>query len=122
MSPDDKLRVALIEHRLSVDRNFHLRLDGVETGQSRVIFRSPDEGRPIGSERIVWSADSSRFLLLGRHFYQADAARLPTGEQPYLMMDVPSGQIWRNASQQSEFPDFTIDDLKLISWTGWSPD
>jgi len=116
------MRVTLRERRLDIDRNFDLLLEDVKTGRSRIIFRSPDEGRPVGSERIIWSVDGSRFLLLGRHFYAADATRLKTGEQPYLMMDVPSGKIWCNASQQSEFSAFTIDNLRMISWVGWTPD
>jgi hypothetical protein len=121
LSPDDKWRVTLIERRLDIDRNFQLRLEKVGTEWTRTVFRSPDEGRPIGSERIVWSKDGSRFLLLGRHFYQTDADRLSSGEQPYLMMDVPSGRIWCNAHQQTEFPKFDSDHLGEIEWLEWTP-
>jgi hypothetical protein len=75
LSPDDKFRVIILERRLGlldIDRNFHVRLEDVKTGRGKVIFRSPDEGRPVGSERIIWSLDSSRFVLLGRHFSVAD--------------------------------------------------
>jgi hypothetical protein len=122
LSPDDKIRVTLVERRLDIDRNFHLRLEDVKTGNVKVIFRSPDEGRPVGSERIIWSVDSTRFVLLGRHFYQADAERLSTGEQPYLMIDVFSGRTWCNAHQQSDYAGFSVDDLKRVSWFGWTPD
>jgi hypothetical protein len=122
MSPNDNLRVMLRERRLDIDRNFDLLLEHVEERRSRIVFRSPDEGRPVGSERFIWSADGSRFLLLGRHFYAANAPRLSGEEQPYLMMDVSSGKIWCNASQQSEFPAFTVDDLRNVSWVGWTPD
>ncbi len=119
ISPDDNLRVTLSERGAFIDRNFDLRLGEAKI---RVIFRSPDEGRPTGSERIIWSADGSRFLLLGRHFFTIDSSKLASGEKAYLMMDVPSGKIWCNASQQSTFPPFTIDDLRKISWFGWTPD
>ena len=122
LSPDDRWRVTLIERRLDVDRNFQLRLEDVKTGKVRVIFRSPDEGFPVGSERIVWSADGSRFLLLGRHFYKADATRLSSGEQLYLMMDLQSGKISCNGHQQSDYPAFSIDDVRATTWVGWSPE
>jgi hypothetical protein len=103
LSPDNALRVVLIE-RPGFDRNFELRLEQTRGGHSRTVYRSPDEGRPAGSERIVWSADSTRFVLLGRHFFVTERGKLPTGEQAYLMMDVRSGQAWCNAAQQSGFP------------------
>ena len=121
LSPDDKWRVILVERRLFIDRNFHVRLEEVETGQTRTIFQSPDEGRPIGSERFVWSQDASRFLLLGRHFYRCDSAALPSGEQAYLMMDLNSDQIWCNAGQQTQFPEFGTDEIAAINWIDWTP-
>jgi hypothetical protein len=88
----------------------------------RTVFRSPDEGRPIGSERIVWSVDGSRFLVLGRHFYGSDAARFPSGEQAYFLMDLPTGKVWCNAGQQTEYPGFGMDVIEEMKWVGWSPE
>jgi hypothetical protein len=120
LSPDDALRVILVE-RPGFDRNFELRLTQVRTGEARTVFQSPDEGRPSGSERIVWSADGSRFLLLGRHFFVTERAKLAGGEQAYLMMDVRSGQQWCNASQQPRLPGFGVDELRAVKWLGWAP-
>jgi hypothetical protein len=122
LSPDDRWRVVLVERPAWIDRNFTVRLEDIDTGSSRVVFRSPDEGGPVGSERVVWSADGSKFLLLGRYFVTDDAGQLPTGEQAYLLMDVRSGQIWCNSPQQSQFPNFDIKELHAIKWLGWSAD
>ena len=120
LSPDDSLRIIVVEHPSSLDRNFDVVIEDVATQQSRVVFHSPDEGRPIGSERVVWSADGSRFLILGRHFYIAERGKLPTGDQIYLMVDVRSGQMWCNASQQNQYPGFGIEDVRAIRWHGWA--
>lgn len=123
LSPDDALCVKLVEVESSfrVARNFRILLTYLGSGEARTVFHSPDEGRPIGSERVVWSADSSRFLLVGRHFIVSEGARLPTGEAAYLMMDVPTGQIWCNATQQSSLRGFGIEDLRSVNWHGWTP-
>jgi hypothetical protein len=59
LSPDDRMRVQLteIKTRFRIDRNFQLRLEDMNSLQSRIVFRSPDEGSPIGSERVIWSVD-----------------------------------------------------------------
>lgn len=120
LSPDDALRVRLVELPNRIDRNFELRLEDLRKpdGGTRTVFRSPDEGRPEGSERIVWSKDGSRFLLLGRHFYVHGNARLPSGESLYLMYEVPSGRVWCNAQQVSGVPSFSLQDVSTISWFG----
>jgi hypothetical protein len=120
-SPDDALRVVVVERPGYIDRNFEVRLEDTATGQTRTVFQSPDEGRPIGSERVVWSADGSRFLLLGRHFFVTERGKLSTGEQAYLMMDVRTGQVWCNASQQSQHVGFGVEALRTVRWVGWPP-
>lgn len=120
LSPDDALRVVLVEQP-GFDRNLELRLVQVRTGEARTVFQSPDEGRPPGSERIVWSADSTRFVLLGRHFYVTERGKLAGGEQAYLMMDVRSGQVWCNAAQQKNLPGFGVEELRAVKWLGWAP-
>lgn len=121
LSPDDTLRIRLIERGVFIDRNIQVRLEDIDSGRERVAFRSPDEGRPAGSERIIWSADGRRFLLLGRHFIVPDRSKLPGGEQAYLMMDVRSGQVWCNSQQQSRYPGFGLEELRAVAWLGWAP-
>jgi len=122
VSPDGSALVRLVELPSFIDRNFELRLvtikEGTEQGAATTVFRSPDEGRPAGSERIVWSKDSSVFLLLGRHFYVTDEAKLPNGEMLYLFYDLRSGKTLCNATQQSQYPSFTVKELGSVEWVG----
>jgi hypothetical protein len=117
LSPDERLRVNLVEAPGNfIDRNFDLRLEQVDGRATKTLFRSPDEGRPEGSERIVWAADSSRFVLVGRHFDAGDAPRLSTAETLYLMCEVATGRLWCNSRQQQQFPPFSLQDLEGVEW------
>lgn len=115
LSPDDQWTVHLIERPSFLDRNFKLVLKGDSQEGAATIFRSPDEGRPIGSERIVWSPDSTQFALLGRHFYTDGKGQLANGETLYLLYDLPSGKSWCNSPQQTEYPNFTLRDAPWIA-------
>jgi hypothetical protein len=119
-SPDGSRRVILRELPVFADRNFSLVLEDLRTGQTNEVFRSPDEGVP-GSERIVWSEDSTRFLLLGTNFFTLSHASLPSGEQLYLVYDTVSGSLRCNAAQQSKHESFTTNDITAIKWLGFSP-
>ena len=96
LSPDEKQQAVLLERSISpIDRSFKIRLNG------DIIFWSPEEGYPIGSERFLWSRDSSNLLLVGRHFLIANDldVELTTGESLYLLYNVPTKQIWCNTSR-----------------------
>jgi hypothetical protein len=86
LSPDETARVLLIE-KSSVDRNLKVFIQKRgETAQP--IYLSGDLGKPSGSERVVWSSNSSKFILVGRHFdIKPDTAKLSTGENLYLLYD-----------------------------------
>ncbi len=104
VSPDGRYRVSLIETSpdLSVDRNFALTLTDLKTGAVSRIFESPDEGRPPGTERFVWSAGGDAFALFGRHFVADKEFVLASGECFYLLYHVPTAKLWCNASQSHE--------------------
>ena len=119
-SPDGSHRVTLRELPVFLDRNFVLELLDSHTGQSKEVFRSPDEGLP-GSERIIWSEDGTRFLLLGTNFVTVPAAALSDGEQLYLMYDLVSGTLRCNASQQDKYLPFTTNHLISGKWLGFHP-
>src|SRR5215475_4299983 len=78
-SPDRRFRVDLVEYDHWMDHNFGVRLHRVDEKTTTTIFNSPDEGRPNGTERIIWSRDSSRFVLVGRHFFVSETANLTNG-------------------------------------------
>ena len=116
LSPDDHLRVRLVEVSSGrIDRNFELRLEDLAGRATKTLFRSPDEGMPEGSERIVWASDGSRFVLVGRHFFLRDGPHLATGESLYLMYNVETGGLWCN-SPQSKLPPFSLRDLEGTRW------
>lgn len=115
-SPNRRARAEIVEITGRLDRNFFLRLTDVQSGVATNVFYSPDEGRP-STERIIWSRDSSRLLLLGREFLVEEQGRLPAGEQLYLLYDITSGELKCNASQQDQYGRFSRVDLVRIDWT-----
>jgi len=119
LSPDDKIRVSVIEASSpgSIDRNFQIRLEVLDSGATSVVFTSPDEGLPVGSERFIWSKDGTAFLLVGRHFALRDSITLATGEEAYFLYNLSSNRAWCNSRQQSAFPHFTRDMLHGIQFT-----
>jgi hypothetical protein len=122
ISPDSLYKVELVELD-NFDRNFSVRLTHVNSNVATNIFDSPDEGRPIGTERIVWSQDSSQFLLLGRHFYVVGNAKPDKREAAYLTYEIKTGRLRCNARQQNQYPNLTREDLKAVAWNeGFKPD
>jgi hypothetical protein len=122
LSPDETTRVWVVELPRFIDRNFAVRVEDLQAGNLKTIFTSPDEGRPIGSERIVWATDSSRFLLLGRHFYVRPEGKLASGESLYLLYDLRTGDLWSNAAQQTKYPAFMQEDLTGTPDAFWLSD
>jgi hypothetical protein len=116
LSPDDKRVVYLVDffsnlHPVPYDRDFEIQLQEGGGQNAKVIYRSPDESWPAGSERFLWSKDGTRFILLGRHFVLEERHRLSTGEFLYFMYDVPSQKAWSNSDQQIALPHFSVADL-----------
>ena len=119
LSPDDSLLVTIVELLPGwIDRNFEVRLASQHGESTTRIYRSPDEGTPVGSERVIWSKDGAKFLLVGRHVLVQEHAVLPNGEMLYLRYDVESDNIWCNATQQRRYPTFALEDLEKIEWYG----
>jgi hypothetical protein len=108
----------MVEHLGRLDRNFYLRLHRVKEKTDATIFDSPDEGLPVGTERIVWARDSSQFVLIGRHFFVGDTAQLTNGDAIYLLYDLKAGTLRCNATQQTQYPKFSREDLIRIDWNG----
>lgn len=116
-SPDGRYLVEIVELQGRLDRNFVLRLSDNRSGNSTEIFESPDEGCPPGTERIVWSVDGSKLLLMGENFYSLTAGREEKEEKLYLLYDLSSGEMKCNATQQNQYAGFDESDLKAIEWS-----
>lgn len=110
LSPDDRVRARLVERPGWIDRNFDVILERLDDGTKTVVFSSPDEGRPEGSERFLWSRDGTMLLLVGRHFIvRPPSMALETGETVYLLYHLPSRRTWCNSEQQARFPPIPND-------------
>jgi hypothetical protein len=69
--------------------------------------------------QILWTTDSSRFLLLGQRFCVQKSGELPNGQKLFFMHDVRTGQSWCNnvlSNRCDEHPPFSSDDLAGLSW------
>jgi hypothetical protein len=119
LSPDETIRARVVETSPSwgLDRNFQLRLDRLTDGGSTTIFRSPDEGRPYGTERLIWSKDGTKLLLVGRHFFVKDDLFLDNGDQLYFLYDVPTQRGWCNADVPTQFPPLKAILIEGIDFT-----
>lgn len=118
LSPDGSYRVRLVEHDGRLDRNFAVLLESTRTRTTTNLFESPDEGRPIGSERVVWNRDSSQFILLGKRFTVVDQERNDDGESLYLLCRLSPLKLWCNASQQDQLENFRRTQLTNTTWAG----
>ena len=109
-SPDGTLRAEIVDRRVNfLDRNFRLRIVDA-AGKATVVFTSPDENpRGVGHDRLLWSRDSRRLLLVGRNLWVRDEAKLKSGESLYLLYDVPSGRVWCTSDQSG--PPFGEEEL-----------
>ena len=114
-SPSGAYFVFLEDRFIGMDRNFKVYLKDNISKKQQLIFASPDEGRPIGTERFYWTADSGCFLLVGKEFFieEEDKIPLPTGEIAYLLYDISTNECWCAASQRSRSgkPAFLTRDI-----------
>jgi hypothetical protein len=112
VSPDGGRMALLVELPKFLDRNFAVRLlpFGEHLGKVRVIFESPDEGRPVGTERFLWSRDGRWLLLVGRRFYVRPGTPVVDDETLYLLYDTAGGSVRCNALQ-TKLEGFGVADL-----------
>ncbi len=114
-SPDKSVSVSIVESVGQLDRNFVVVLETAgEPRVRRVIFKSPDEGRPP-TERFLWSKDSRYLLLTARNLFVEQEAVLVNGQQLYLLYDRQTDFLKCNATQ-ARHPHFKLADLKSIDW------
>lgn len=116
IAPDGRFLAEIVEKTDGrLDRNFFVRILDLKTGATTNIYNSPDEGPP-GTERIVWSADGSRLLLVGNKFLVDELGRMPDGHQLYLLYDFTTGSLKCNASQDGRYEGFGAAELDGIDW------
>ena len=115
LSPDETLRASLIE-RPAEDRRFQIRVENLVTGESSIVFRSPDEGQPYGTERLIWSTDGTKLLLVGRHFFVKEDLFLNIGDQAFFLHDVPTGRGWCNSEAPVPFPPLKAEMIEGVEF------
>ena len=94
LSPDTTTTAEIFELPQFVDRNFQVRLKTYRRNfipSRRVVFQSPDEGAPPGTERLIWSQDGRYLLLVGKKVFPRKRECLSTGELLYLLYDNQKG-------------------------------
>jgi hypothetical protein len=120
LSPDGEFLVRLRSLEWGIDRNIEVWIEAVHGSRKSLVFDSPDEDFPAGTERILWSKDGRQFVLIGQHFtHLSPTARLPGGEFLYLLVDVENGAIRCNSTAQEKLPSFSTRDLPPMReiWT-----
>lgn len=121
-APDCKHEIVLREVSPAwyIDRNFILVVRDLDNGQrEKEIFRSPDEGRPIGTERFYWSTDSAHVLLSGKHFIAVGSTdmKLEDDADPYLLYRVADGKLWF-AGERLSSDSLSREQLQEIDFGG----
>jgi hypothetical protein len=119
ISPDGRWAALLVERNAGpLDRQFEVRLERRDSSHSTIVFTSPDEGRPVGTERFIWSGCSDYFLLVGRRFFVITGTPVTAdGEDAYLLHQVSAGLSWCNARQQSGLPPIRQSHLVKVFGT-----
>jgi len=115
LSPDETMLARLIEISLtqSLGRHFKVQI------QSKDIFVSPEEeeaGLP-GTERLIWSKDGTKLLLVGRHFFVKDDLFLESGDQLFFLYDVLTGRGWCNSEAPVPFPPLKAEMIEGLEFT-----
>jgi hypothetical protein len=125
--PDGRRRLVLIDTP-GFDRNFVIRLDDIhgDSINSQTLFTSADEGRPIGTERFIWSNSGRYAILVGQHFFVGDQFRVATGERLYLWIDAASGIVLgcnsdQSSNQSVHYKPFHLSNIKQ-SGDSWPED
>jgi|GEM_PF-6695504 len=86
LSPDKSRRIILVEKGRPIygDRYFDLRLQMRYSREIKTVFRATDQQMPAGSERVVWSLDSSRFILIARNINVEDLDAPWRKDNPFI--------------------------------------
>lgn len=116
ISPDQKYEAVLTSNKKIQDPHLILLLRNRSTGLVRKVFETPDEGAPVGTERLIWNRNGKWLLLVGREFYVNDEAVLPSGELLYLLYNVETRELLCNSNQQNDYKPFGIEELNGLGF------
>jgi hypothetical protein len=123
LSPDETILARLIEASAtrSLVRHFKVRLQALRSDSRGFdnIFRSSeggDAGQP-GTERLIWSKDGTKLLLVGRHFFVKDDLFLDNGDQAFFLYDVPTRRGWCNSEAPAGLPALTPQMIEGVEFT-----
>jgi hypothetical protein len=119
LSPDETMLADLGEPQVlfNPDRYVSIRLMKLHDRKWSVIHHSGDEGRPEGTERLIWSKDGKWLLVVGRHFFVKEDLFLDNGDQLYFLHHVPSGKSWLNSASETQLPVLNADAIRGIEFT-----
>jgi hypothetical protein len=101
-SPNGRYRIAVYEMHAGIDRNFDVTLLNRQNGEKQTIYVSNDQPPSIQRERLVWSRDSTKVVLLGDRYWVDSGSELPSGEIVFLMYDLPTQQLYCNADYEND--------------------
>jgi hypothetical protein len=113
LSPNLLLTIKLVETNTFIDRRFSVIVEGID--KKNVIYTSPDELNPPGTEQFIWSVDSNYVLLIGRRFAACDTFD-SRGNQIYLLYSYSDDKIWC-CSKQKNYEPINLDMLDSILFT-----
>lgn len=117
-SPDKRYCVRVSQvNMMGIDFNYRidLRDASISPPLETIVFKTPDEKPFNGIEKIIWSPDSTQFILVGSSFYvRNERLATPSGEDVYLFCDTKTNTIRTNASQ-SRLQPIRKSDLSAFS-------
>jgi hypothetical protein len=114
ISPDGRFRISVDERRAGIDRNFLVLLTDLSTNRTMTIYKSNDQVSSINRERFVWSADSSKVVLVGDKYWVDPGSELEGGDVVFLMFDLASRKLYCNADYGNELPRIPAADVVQI--------
>lgn len=91
LSPTGHWRAKLIDYK-QADHKIEIKLEDTTHRQPAKVIYAVHNLPSFANERILWSKDETKLLVVGRGCSTpSDCSRLKTGEELYLLYDIPNG-------------------------------
>ena len=120
LSPDERTRASLVEvgDGTGGEREVSFRLERTsDRGEAFRLDLPGVAGGVAGTERLIWSRDGTRVVLVGRHFFGHADLMLAGGDELFLLHDVTSGRTWINSAADLRLPPLTADQISGVEFT-----